>query len=176
MAFRMEIKTKTPPRRRCRCRSLLLRRSFTDKTSARRAASFLFLSPSFSFPKKKRKNKLFLTVSARLGGIRLSTSVFVKLKGLYSQWRAARRNFSPRSVFLPRFFSPATPVFTAGFPNKSLVPPNMISALVWRRSAAEKSAEKPAARGGLVCAKGMRGGIRGCAASLRNVVNAAEKQ
>lgn len=48
--------------------------------------------------KKKEREKTNSFSQFQPTGIRLPTSVFVKLKGLYSQWRVARRNF-PVLVF-----------------------------------------------------------------------------
>lgn len=89
IAFHMEIKTK----RRGNSPSLIHRKLPTcSESPAVCCIVFLGLRPL----RRKKKTNSFSQFQPT--GIRLSTSVFVKLKGLYSQWRAARRNF-PLLVF-----------------------------------------------------------------------------
>lgn len=79
IAFHMEIKTK----RRGTARSLI---HSEPPTHTETPASS---PPALPLHRKTNSFSQFQPTE-----IRLSTSVFVKLKGLNSQWRAARRNFS----------------------------------------------------------------------------------
>lgn len=105
-------------------------------------------------------------------GIRLSTSVFVKLKGLYSQWRAARRNF-PLLVFPLVSLTATLPQNKVGWimdtPQTSVV---YKSELTRRARTSIKYRFTPGTR----LRKRNAGMETGCAAPLWNVVNAAEKQ
>lgn len=86
IAFHMEIKTK-------RRRTAVPHSQKTTYMPANPAESRIVF---FCFPRFAENTNSFSQFQPT--AIRLSTSVFVKLKGLYSQRRAARRNF-PLLVF-----------------------------------------------------------------------------
>lgn len=154
IVFHMEIKTKR-------------RRAAPSKTHKTSSESPIVLS--LLYLPLAEKHKLFLTVSAptALRFVNFSFFFFVKLKGLYSQWRAARRNFSSWSP--PSFFPPKLSVRGESAEVRAVWIYVRISSLmsVWpcrkeeNRLKNSNNKKKNAVLGrGLVRVKGMRGGRR----------------
>lgn len=107
------------------------------------------------FPRLAEKTNSFSQFQPT--GIRLSTSVFVKLKGLYSQRRAARRNF-PLLVFLLDFLYGHCASDQSRLDNRICCKYRLRASPSARRG--QKSKKNAVLRRELVRLKGMRGGRR----------------
>lgn len=125
-------------------------------------------SPAWPLPRKTNSFSQFPPTE-----IRLSTSVFVKLKGLNSQWRAARRNFPLLVFYLVSI--PLNLESTKGS-GKITIVVNIIRMHTSARFTSGNPNKMPFIAGDLFALKRNAGMETGCAAPLWNVVNAAEKQ